>query len=357
MALPSPAEPTEPAPAGRGAWAEAGVERVADGVHRIPLPLPGDALKAVNVYAIEDGDGLTLVDAGWHSDESRAVLDAGLREAGASVSDLRRIFVTHIHHDHYGQAPALRGASGAVVLLGRGERRSFDAILEHRADAEADRSLRLERCGAADLAEEVRRIVRPGPEVDRAVWDPPDVWTDETTGLAVAGRPLRVLPTPGHTRGHVCLFDPGTGLLYAGDHVLPHITPSLGVELFADGLSLVDFISSLCAIRELPARRVLPAHGPVFDDLRTRVDELLDHHATRLDACVAAVRAGAATVLEVARRLPWTRRHRTYEELDLYNRVLAVGETAAHLHLLAVQGTLRETAPEGVLLYALPHPA
>ncbi|HEY6377823.1 MAG TPA: MBL fold metallo-hydrolase [Candidatus Dormibacteraeota bacterium] len=339
------------------AWTEPGAHPVEPGVYRIPLPLPGDGLRAVNVYAIEDGDGVVLIDAGWHREESWEQLTSGLRAMGVAVGDVRKVLVTHIHHDHYGQAPQLRSAAGAVIVLGRGERRSFEAITAPGASASrAHRTARLVAQGGAELLAEIESMEAAMPfdaMRGRALWEAPDVWAAEGTPIELADRSLDPIETPGHTRGHVSFFDRERGLLFAGDHVLPHITPSLGLEPFADGLPLADFILSLMHVRELPARAVLPAHGPVFSDLSGRVEALLDHHATRLSACLDAVGGGEPTALQVAQVLPWTRRETAYSHLDLFNRVLAVWETAAHLDLLVVQGSMSARQDGEVRRYRL----
>lgn len=340
----------------RDAWLEPGAHPVADGVYRIPLPLPGDGLKAVNVYAIEDGDRIALVDAGWHQENSWDALGSALRSIGAEVGDVAHVLVTHIHHDHYGQAPALRHASGAQVVLGEGERRSMHAIIDPttRPQIERDRRESLAIHGAAALADELQAALLAADAGDSqgfALWEEPDVYAPDALRIELRSRSIQAIATPGHTRGHISFFDEAAGVLFAGDHVLPHITPSIGVEIFADGMGLIDFIGSLALVRQLPARRVLPAHGPAFDDLRGRVDELLSHHATRLERCVAAVRDAPHNAFEVAHVLPWTRRERRYEELDLFNKMLAVRETVAHLELLAVQGTLTRTTRDGIVVF------
>ena len=93
-----------------------------EGVHRIPLPLPGDGLRAVNVYAIEDGDALTLVDSGWALAEARQRLETALAGIGHELGDVRRFLVTHVHRDHYTLAIAVRRLFGSRVLLGAGSR-------------------------------------------------------------------------------------------------------------------------------------------------------------------------------------------------------------------------------------------
>jgi glyoxylase-like metal-dependent hydrolase (beta-lactamase superfamily II) len=344
--------------AGSGPWTDPGAHPVAPGVHRMPLPLPGDALKAVNVYAVEDGDRLALVDAGWHREDSWEALRGALRQIGAEPGDVRRVLVTHIHHDHYGQAPRLRQESGAAVLLGEGERRSLRTILEpeQRKLADQDRIERLVSAGAEELVEPVRAAISHAGAAGLALWEPPDLLVGDGHLVELQTRVLEVVATPGHTRGHVSFLDRADRLLFAGDHVLPHITPSLGVEPWGgDGMPLVEFISSLAKVRPLDVDRVLPAHGPDFEGLRDRVDALLDHHAHRLSGCLDALRRGSTTGYQVAQELPWTRRNRRYEELDLGNRLLALTETVAHLELLALQGSVVAETAGAVRHYRVPN--
>jgi glyoxylase-like metal-dependent hydrolase (beta-lactamase superfamily II) len=102
-------------------WTEPGAFPVADGIHRIPLPLPMDGLRAVNVYAIETEEGLTLIDGGWAVEASRQQLDESLASIGRSVRDITRFLVTHVHRDHYTQALTVRREVGSHVSLGIGE--------------------------------------------------------------------------------------------------------------------------------------------------------------------------------------------------------------------------------------------
>jgi glyoxylase-like metal-dependent hydrolase (beta-lactamase superfamily II) len=160
-----------------------------------------------------------------------------------------------------------------------------------------------------------------------------------------------VVATPGHTRGHVVFHDAAGGLLFAGDHVLPTITPSIGFEPMLADDPLGAFLGSLTLIRSRPDARLLPAHGPVTDSAHARVDELIAHHGRRLDEAEAVIRGGAQTAREAAARLKWTRRERTLDELDPFNQMLAVTETAAHLQLLAAQGRATRHEAGGLRYY------
>jgi glyoxylase-like metal-dependent hydrolase (beta-lactamase superfamily II) len=327
-------------------WTAPGVYRCAPGVHRIPLPLPNDGLRAVNVYAVEDEAGWTLIDAGWALAEAREVLAAALAELGAGFGDVRRFLVTHIHRDHYTQAVALRREFGMRVALGRGEQPGLEAINSPRPSGLVRDDV-LRRAGGAAL---VARRSGPPSTDDKSIWEFPDEWIEDGAEILLgdpqAPRRLRAVHTPGHTQGHVVFADEAGDLLFAGDHVLPRITPSIGLQPVRAASPLADFLTSLELVRSRPDALLLPAHGATGMRVHQRVDELLAHHAKRLDATLAAVEAGRSTAFEVAGVLPWTRRDRRLDELDLFNRILATTETLAHLDVLVERGLLEATEDE-----------
>ncbi len=318
-------------------WTAPGPEQLADDVWRLPLPLPRDALKAVNAYLLRCGDGLMLVDCGWDQDQDWQELLRQLRVLGLRPEDIRLVFATHVHRDHLGAAGRVRQLSAATVTLGTGD---LESARLWASDPDGGRRTTLEflrEYQAGPVADALALAHRQEPDWLSPL---PDLWLGGGEMVSTGIRDLEVIATPGHTRGHLCLFDRSSGLMLAGDHILPHITPSIAVEVPTHTTALGDFLRSLALVRHLPARLVLPAHGPVFEDLGGRVDELKEHHRVRLELCLEAVGAGGASALQVAERLPWTRRSRRFQELDPFNQMLAVGETAAHLELLAQRGAL-----------------
>ncbi|CAN5180985.1 hypothetical protein BH23ACT9_BH23ACT9_36660 [soil metagenome] len=110
-------------------WSDPLVQTVAPGVHRAPVPLPSDGLRAVNIYVIEDGDGVTLIDAGWDGPVAREAVQRGLEVAGAEIGDVHRILVSHVHYDHLGQATALRREGARAYWLGEGEKSTFTNLV------------------------------------------------------------------------------------------------------------------------------------------------------------------------------------------------------------------------------------
>ena len=340
------------ATADRYAWTEPGVEDLGGGVYRIPLPLPMEGLRAVNVYAITDPGGVDLIDAGIALVPAREQLAAGLRQLGYELGDVRNFFVTHIHIDHYSLAVELRRTFRSVISLGEQERANLIATRE-MVNGNGNRFFGIDglrRLGAPELITQLSAEKRQPPALIE--WEDPDHWLTDGTDLDLRTRTLRAVHTPGHTRGHLIFHDATAEIMFAGDHVLPHITPSIGFEAAGNRMALSDYLGSLARTINLPDARLLPAHGPVTGSVHERVNELLAHHDLRLADTHQAVLAGHATPYEVARSLKWTRRQRLLTDLDLFSQIMSVNETAAHLEVLAARGQVtRSVSAEGSDLY------
>jgi glyoxylase-like metal-dependent hydrolase (beta-lactamase superfamily II) len=251
-----------------------------------------------------------------------------------------------MHRDHYTQAYVVGREVGAGVALGLGDKATMD--LMHSDALEEDPNLdRLRAAGAEELAEGWRAAMpsRP-PSMDD--YGMPDEWLDRDLVVDLGARRLDAISTPGHTQGHYVFADNEASLLFAGDHVLSTITPSIGFEPAYVQQPLRDYLESLAKVRALPDLTLLPAHGPVTDSSHTRIDELVAHHDVRLEQSLKAVESGARTAWEVAGDLPWTRHERRRDELGPFDGVLAAFETLAHLELLALQGRIRRIDGETV---------
>ena len=364
--------------ADRHAWIEEGAHAVASGVHRIPLPLPSDGLRAVNVYAIEASHGLVLIDSGWALANALDQLERSLAAIGAGLPDVRQFLVTHLHRDHYTQAIAIRHLLGTPVALGVEEKHSIDRLLSSQYRPLGAQLTMLESAGAAAVADQlatltIEEVIGPDTAATRVSddnghpgllpgtsfaaafgYEAPDEWIASGQEFDLGNRTLTAINTPGHTRGHVVFADAAAGLLFAGDHVLPHITPSIGFEEAPSDMPLRDYLQSLSVVRALPDMRLLPAHGPVSPSTHARVDELAEHHANRLQAMADVLSGTEITGYEVALAIPWTSRQRKLAEFDLMNQMLAIGETMYHLDLLVAQSiAVSHTGPDGVRRYRL----
>lgn len=335
-------------------WDTAGCYPVAEGVHRMPLPMPGDGLRAINVYALDTPQGLALIDGGWNVPGALEQLQTALASIGRRAEEIHDVYVTHIHRDHYTLAVELRRRFGSRIHLGCLEAPGLAAVQRLGSNVPVNSLRELRRAGAPQLAAAVEELTRAEP-FDETGWEPPDEWL-QPGEVRIGERALRAIVTPGHTKGHIVFHDEAAGLLFSGDHVLPTITPSIGFELGDWELPLVRFLDSLAALLDRPDARLLPAHGAPGHGVHDRVWELLRHHAERFTSVIDVVTVmPEATGYEVAQRLTWTRRGVQLDRLDRFNQMIAVCETLAHLDALVEYGQL-STHQTTVVRFALRSP-
>ncbi|MBW4094710.1 MAG: MBL fold metallo-hydrolase [Acidobacteria bacterium] len=320
------------------AWANKvlpAVEEVRSGVFSIPVTFPHNPMRYTLAYLlIGDGEAM-LLDPGWDSDQGWADLAEGFAAAHFDVSDLTGIVISHYHPDHLGLAARLRDASGAWVAMGQAEQLPPSTL------------------GAADdylLRDRDRYISWGVPEdrlgevvFDARAWDhvrslaQPTLALKDRELLPVRGLTLRVISTPGHTPGHVCLVDEERQLLFTGDHVLPRITPHLALEDGGLVNPVASYHASLDAVDLGESIEVLPAHEYRFTGMSTRVAELKEHTQQRTNEVEAVLaRDQPGTVWEVAQELSWSRGFATLRGLTLR---LALAETASHLAFVKNAGS------------------
>jgi len=314
------------------------VEQVRPGLWSIPVPIPNNPLRYVIVYAFESDQGITLVDAGWNTDDAWQALNDGLGEAGGSMSDVTGVMVTHIHPDHYGLAGRIRETSGAWIGLHPAD----TAMLEERYVETDDLVSRMSELLAVSgvPAESLPDLATASMEIRSLVHMAlPDRRVEDGDAIGVPGWDLTAIWTPGHSPGHLCLFDASAGLLLSGDHVLPRISPNISFHSQQFPNPLGDYLESLMRIGRLEPEEVLPAHEYRFRGLRARTDQLIAHHEDRcreIEATLAALPGSSCWDLTIG--LTWSR---PFDEIPSFMQRAANGETLAHLVLLETRGRVR----------------
>ncbi|MFF7200680.1 MBL fold metallo-hydrolase [Streptomyces sp. NPDC008141] len=320
------------------------------GVWSIEVPIPDNPLGHTLVHLLDTGRGPVLVDTGWDDPSSWDALDAGLDSLGVRIADIHGVVVTHHHPDHHGLSGQVREVSGAWIAMHAADadvvRRTREAEPARWLDYLADK---LCRAGAPDehvaplraAREQGRMRTLPGL---RAALPDREIVPGEL--LDLKDRQLRAIWTPGHTPGHVCLHLeehhpaglPGHGRLFSGDHLLPGITPHIGLYEDPDDATVTDplgdYLDSLERIGRLAPAEVLPAHQHAFADAPGRVRELLGHHEERLTGLLDLL-AEPLTPWQTAERMEW---NRPWEEIPYGSRNIAVSEAEAHLRRLVKLG-------------------
>ncbi|HHQ49313.1 MAG TPA: MBL fold metallo-hydrolase, partial [Acidobacteria bacterium] len=160
---------------------------------------------------------------------------------------------------------------------------------------------------------------------------------DDGDAVEAGGYRFRALHTPGHTPGHLCLWEGDRRLLVSGDHILGDITPNItswsGVRD-----SLGDYLASLAATAKLDATLALPGHRRPIRDVAGRIAELVEHHERRLAEVEEILADGPQTVCEVAARMSWDIVARDFAAFPVAQKWFACGEASSHLDHLEVQG-------------------
>ncbi|WP_051832036.1 MBL fold metallo-hydrolase [Streptomyces katrae] len=320
------------------------------GVHGIKVPIPDNPLGHTLVHVLDTDRGPVLVDTGWDDPASWDTLVSGLGALGIAIADVHGVVITHHHPDHHGLSGRVREASGAwiamhaadteVVVRTRSAEPAvwFDYMGEKLATAGAPEE-HIAPLRAARASGRIRTL----PGLSAAV---PDREIVPGELLPLAGRRLRAIWTPGHTPGHVCLHLeerhpanlPGNGRLFSGDHLLPGISPHIGLYEAPEDTRVTDplgdYLDSLERIGRLDPAEVLPAHQHAFTDAPARVRELLRHHEERLTGLWELL-AEPLTPWGLAERMEW---NRPWAQIPYGSRNIAVSEAEAHLRRLVKQG-------------------
>ena len=312
------------------------LSEVAAGVFELRLPIPfEDGL--VNVFLFTDGSETDLLDCGMNSEESLDAIHRALEQLGSRK--LRRLVVTHIHPDHYGAAGILAGDGLADLYIHR-----LEVPLVHPRYVELEhlveevRHYLLVNGVPVDEAEVLSNSQRALSQVVKTA--EPSVQLDGAESIQMGRRHLRVEWTPGHSPGHICLYEPVDGLLFAGDHILPDQSPNIGLHPQSTPDPLHEYLDGLARMAAHRPNLVLPAHGRPFSEVTARVDALVLHHRRRLDQILEIVGREEKSGWQVALDL-WGPRD------NLYEKRLALQEGLAHLQALAVEARVSKSVTPG----------
>jgi glyoxylase-like metal-dependent hydrolase (beta-lactamase superfamily II) len=329
--------------------AQDGPEQVVPGVWRIPVPLPF-ALKSANIYLIDDGPGQRiLIDSGLGLPADEQALREGLAEAGVALEDLSALILTHAHPDHIGLSGLIHAAAHLPIYMLEGEAAQISAVW---GEASGELLLQLDemyrvngmpdeiRAGSQKAGLSLRKVLRL-PPADAIIT------LSDGQQLELGNHSYEVIWTPGHSDHHLCLLR-DDGLFIAGDHILPHITPNIGLYAGARPDPLSDYFGALRRVEPLSAGLILPGHGRPFEGLAERAVDLRAHHDERSEFVydiVSGERDGL-NAYGVAGRL-FGERLRSFDDWRF-----AVAEILAHLEYLRLAGHIERAPQDGLLTYS-----
>lgn len=281
-------------------------EKISDDpeIYQLRVPFANVVTTETNVYVLRDGDDVLVVDSGAPTEGAALYFAAALEELGVDPRRAR-YFLTHLHFDHAGLAGDFVPEE-ATVYLGRHELPAAQPDFSERSARYSCERFVGEGLTPAE-AERAHAPLRVATPID--VERRPVVVVDDGDEVRVGRHRLRVVEVPGHTRGHVALLHPASGICFTGDHVLFIISP--GLSLFLDGGdALRTYLDSLDKLDALGCSRLLISHGDNRLDFPERIEWLRHHHEKRLAAMESVVSEAAArgeepTGAQVIRGVRW----------------------------------------------------
>ena len=319
---------------------------IAEGVFQLEIPIRRNTQRKTYSYLFKDAG--TLIDTGIQNEAAFDALVAQLSNLSLEISDIHKIFVTHMHMDHVGLISRIQEKTSVTVVA---LKEADDVLRQWKNTLETafeDTQIEISTWGGNKFLEDyhkyehVFRRPRWKLKIDEKLADRECFYIDTHY--------LQAFWTPGHAREHLCLYDAEKEIFFSGDHVLPNITSHISHHIKFEGDPLKDYLKSLYKIRDLPTKTVLPGHERIFYDLAGRVSSLMTHHEGRCEDIIAALKGGAETVFGVSSVISWN--SRPWNEMQFWTKRMAAAETYAHLIYLRNQERAEERIRDGVLVYA-----
>ncbi len=316
--------------------------KVAENIYKKVVPLPNNPLREIDSYIIT-GEKNLVIDTGFNRPECEQALRSAFDELGIKNTDL---FITHLHSDHCGLVGKFADEN-STVYAGEtdGELINFEAgNLYWRMLDDLFVKYGFPR---ADFGSNTD--IHPGRKychTERIDFK----YVKDGDILNYGGYELRAVETPGHTPGHICLYDEKKKILFAGDHVLGLITPNISIEISMEN-PLQQYFDSLKKVDKLDVDLLLTAHGTPVEDMHERIKELFKHHEERLAEVESILNGQWKTAYNVAADMTWEIDCKCWDDFPLPQKWFASGEAAAHLQYLYFSGRIDREEKNGIYYY------
>lgn len=325
---------------------------VVSGIHQLRVPIPDNPLGHLNCYLIEGKDGWLMVDTGWYTRDAFDSLVEELKSLGLVMADISTMIVTHVHPDHFGLAGRIKHMSPRTELI---THRWESDLIEPRyiklSELRNKMSKLLSRHGVppSNLST-LESASMPALQYVTVTLPDRTLYGGE---IIETGRfNLEVIWTPGHSPGHICLYEPRNQILFSGDHILPTISPNISYHVQSGDNPLGDFINALQKLMYLSVSRVLPAHEHMFTEFRRRIEEILDHHERRKTEIQEVLSESPSNAYDISSQITWDIPDLAWEQFPPLHQRAAVTETLAHLECLRWEGKVRREMKDHVITYA-----
>ena len=311
---------------------------------QLKIPLPESPLKYLNSYIIRDDNRSMIIDTGLNCQECLEAMTGGLRKTGIDL-EKSDIFITHLHADHFGLVTKL-ATDSSRVYFSRPEKElmesweGFDDMIAYAG-----------RNGFPE--NELRSVLDKHPAAKFGLdWVPEMKVLDDGDSIHVGDYHFKCIATPGHTMGHVCLYELNKKILVAGDHILIDITPN--IQCWSDTQNpLKHYLDSLDKVARLQVDLTLPGHRRLIRNHDARIAELKQHHANRLNEVLTILEGTSLNAFQIASRMTWEIKADSWDQFPVAQKWFATGEAISHLRYLEEDGKLAHRNNDKIKLYSL----
>ena len=306
-------------------------EEILSNLYKIEVPLPGSPLQALNSYVIKAAQRSLIIDTGWNREECVKILTSGLRELGVNLKEAD-FFITHMHADHSGMVSSL-AADEAKIYFGWADA----AVVSSTAPGSWEKQSDFASIHGF-LGDELERALgsHPGRKYSSRGRTDFHILKDGDT-VSIGDYAFKCIETPGHTKGHMCLYEPEKKILISGDHILIDITPN--ISLWSDEQNpLNEYLMSLDKVYDLDVELVLPGHRRIYQNHKERIKELKCHHEARLDEVISILVKGKQNIFQIASQMTWDIDCKSWDLFPPSQKWFAFGEAVAHVKYLEEKG-------------------
>jgi len=318
-------------------------EEILPNLFRLKIPLPDSPLKYLNSYVIKGADRNLIIDTGLNRRECLEAMQAGLSTLGIDLK-ASDIFITHLHADHFGLVAKL-ATDTSHVYFSRPEKELIESW-----EGFGPMIVYAGQNGFPEDELQAALDKHPGAKFG-SEWIPEMKLLEDGDEIRIGDYKFRCVVTPGHTLGHICLYEPDKKILVAGDHILIDITPN--IQCWSDTQNpLKHYLASLEKVYSLKVDLTLPGHRRLIENHQTRIEELKRHHADRLTEVLSILMAGALNAFQVASQMTWDIDSESWDQFPVAQKWFATGEAISHLRYLEEEGQLVRNADGKITLYA-----
>jgi glyoxylase-like metal-dependent hydrolase (beta-lactamase superfamily II) len=318
-------------------------EEIMPQLYRIIIPLPNSPLKELNSYVIKADDRNLIIDTGFNRTVCFEAMQEGLRALDIDLSKTD-FMLTHMHADHTGLISKLVTKT-STVFFSRIDARVFDKDISWQPmiDYAVSNGFSLD---------DLMRALHNHPGFKYSPETIPEFsLIDDGDLIQIGDYRLKCLLTPGHTEGHICLYDEKKQILFSGDHVLYDITPHIESWSYEVN-SLKNYLESLDKVRNLPVKIVLPGHRNFFTDLKERIDELKKHHQNRVNEVLEVLGENTMNAYDIAAGMTWDIDCENWEQFPIAQKWFATGEAIAHLRYLESEGRIKRNTNQKIVTFS-----